>query len=78
MESHLTTIALAIASPAQVITKNTGVSIALVIVLLGASIYATKAIVSTDLRLSNVEESIEMIESQQAIILKTVQNNNRI
>ena len=57
----------------QTITKNTSVSIALVVMLVGATIWATSAFTSTENRLMNVENDIKEIKDQQSLILQSIQ-----
>ena len=76
MEHFVMPALLATASVGQTITKSTGVSIALVVMLMGATYFAGITFASTNNRISNLEEDIGKISVQQAAILKAIQNNN--
>lgn len=72
METHIMPALLAVSSVGQTITKNTSVSIALVVMLIGATVWATTAFTSTEFRLSNMEDDIYEIKINQASILEAV------
>ena len=76
MEHFVMPALLATASVGQTITKSTGVSIALVVMLMGATYFAGITFASTNNRISNLEEDIGKISVQQADILKAIQDNN--
>lgn len=77
METSIHAILMATAGAGQTITRNTGVSIALVLVLLGTAFWVGQKTTSTDFRLSGVEESIDKIEAKQQQILELLTNTNQ-
>lgn len=77
MEPISKAIILGMAASGQTISRNTGVSIALVIAIMGATAWVTKSITSTDLRLSGLETTVTEIREQQTEILDVLQNTNQ-
>ena len=72
METHMTALVMGTAQVGQLITKNTGVSVALVVMLMGATMWATTAFTSTENRMDNMEADISEIKSNQDVILEAV------
>jgi len=62
MEHHIMPFLLGTAQVGQMITKNTGVSIVLVAMLMGATYFTAVTFTSTDNRLTNMEEDIAEIK----------------
>jgi len=60
----------------QTITKNTSVSIGLIAMLVGATIWATSAFTSTENRLMNLENDMGEIKDQQTLILQSIQTKS--
>ena len=58
------------ATTGQTLTKNTSVSIALVALIVGATMWITQAFTSTEARITGLESDINEIKVQQALIIK--------
>ena len=69
MEPISKSILLAMAVNGQTISRNTSVSVALVAMIIGATVWVTTAFTSTEARLSNVELDIQEMKDQNTLIL---------
>lgn len=62
----------------ETITKNTGVSLALVLTIMGATIFVTNTYAHINAQLNQLTETVEQLQTNQAGILKALQNNDAL
>ena len=75
MEVQLTAIAMVIAAPGQTITKNTTVSLLLVVMLVGATMTITKTFTEVSNDIINLKEDVAEIKVHQAAVFEYIQRN---
>lgn len=63
---------LGMAAPGEAITKNTTVSITLVIAIVGGVIIVTSAFNNMSNRLGNLEEDMQILSNRQEVIYKAI------
>lgn len=73
IEPFTKSLLIGMATTGQTITKNTSVSIALVIAIIAATSYVTSTIANTGNDISNLQQDVEDIKDNQKEILKYIQ-----